>query len=80
MVDWWLARRDGLPILTRAALAALATRTPRMGVEHGCGAWVWSMGTVLAPQRIGADRGAAVEPSVLVLCTGTCSTGCGRCF
>ena len=46
---WWRARRDELPILTRAALAALATPVHSMDVER-----IFScLGGILTPQCMG---------------------------
>ena len=49
LFQWWLARHDELPLLARAALAALATPMHRMDVER---IFSW-LGGLLTPQRMG---------------------------
>ena len=49
LFTWWSARREELPILARAALAALATPAHSMDIER-----VFSrLGGLLSPQRMG---------------------------
>ena len=46
---WWMPRRDALPILTQAALAALATPMHSMDVQR-----IFSrLGGIFTPQRMG---------------------------